>query len=252
MADNSHQHFENTFLTRNGDYTGITKRKGMTTSIISAFPGNHMSNTEKSNSGRTGTLFGGVLTMLAIMIGSGVIGIPYAAYKLGLFLGVGVLYLAIIMALQSVDLLFESSRLTGCKSLSEIGFVCFGKPSVYIINLVVFTKSFGMPIIYFILTGTCFSQIAKKIDGIPDFFKYRQPYILVTAFILVFFILKKDITDLKPIAFFLFLGVLGFIILLGVHMIFEQNKTWNSDSHSHKEYFIPFNEKQNKLRLIYM
>mmetsp|Transcript_33073 Transcript_33073/g.29312 ORF Transcript_33073/g.29312 Transcript_33073/m.29312 type:complete len:110 (+) Transcript_33073:447-776(+) len=109
-----------------------------------------------------------------------------------------------------------------------------------------------MPIIYLILTGTCFSQIAEKIDGIPHFFTYRQPYILLTALLLSYFILKKDITDLKPITFFLFLGVLCFIVLLGVHMIFEQDKTWNEDSHPHKEYFLPFNEKQNKLRLIYM
>lgn len=152
----------------------------------------------------------------------------------------------------SMDLLYESSRLTGCKSLSEIGFYCLGKASVYIINVVVFTKSFGMPIIYFILTGTCCSQIVSKIDGAPHILTERWPYILVTAAILLFFILKKDITDLKPIAFFLFLGVLLFIILLGVHMIFEQKSSWNHDKHPHSEYFIPFNEHHNKMRLVYM
>jgi len=109
-----------------------------------------------------------------------------------------------------------------------------------------------MPIIYFILTGTCFSQIAEKINGAPNWLKHRQPYIGVTALLLAYFVFKKDITDLKPIAFFLFLGVLGFIALLGVHMIFEQNTTWNHDDHPHKDYFFPFNEKQSKMRLIYM
>ena len=109
-----------------------------------------------------------------------------------------------------------------------------------------------MPIIYFILTGTCMSQIMQKINGVPEWLTWRQPYILVTAALLGFFILKKDITDLKPIAFFLFLGVLCFIILLAVHMLFEQSTTWNHDEHPHSEYFIPFNEKQHKLRLIYM
>jgi amino acid permease len=35
-------------------------------------------------------------------------------------------------------------------------------------------------------------------------------------------------------------------------MIFEQSTTWNKDDHSHRDYFLPFNEKQSKLRLIYM
>jgi len=35
-------------------------------------------------------------------------------------------------------------------------------------------------------------------------------------------------------------------------MIFEQSTTWNKDKHPHSEYFFPFNEKQSKLRLIYM
>lgn len=150
------------------------------------------------------------------------------------------------------DLLYESSRLTGCKSLSEIGFYCLGKLSVYVINVVIFLKSAGMPIIYFILTGTCCSQIAEKIPGVPHVLTERWPYVLITAVILLYFILKKDITDLKPLAFFLFLGVLAFIVLLAIHMIFEQDKTWNHDTHPHSEYFIPFNEKHNKLKLIYM
>lgn len=252
MADNTQNAYANTFLTKNVDMTGVTRRKGMTTSIISAFPNQAIGNTVKGALTRKGTLFGGVLTILAIMIGSGVIGIPYAAYKLGLILGFAILYTSVGLAMISVDLLYESSRLTGCKSLSEIGFFCLGKVSVYIINVVVFTKSFGMPIIYFILTGTCCSQIVQKIDGAPHILTERWPYVLITAALLLFFILKKDITDLKPIAFFLFLGVLAFIVLLAVHMIFEQDNKWNGDTHPHREYFIPFNEKQSKIRLIYM
>lgn len=122
MADNSHNQYTNTFLTKQHDITGVTRRKGMTTSIISAFPNQGMGNVANKATGKKGTLFGGVLTILAIMIGSGVIGIPYAAYKLGLALGLAILYVSVFLCLVSADLLYESSRLTGCKSLSEIGF----------------------------------------------------------------------------------------------------------------------------------
>jgi len=123
---------------------------------------------------------------------------------------------------------------------------------VYIINLVVFLKSFGMPIVYFILTGTILSELLSKIDGIPHILTERWVYVVLTGVVLLYFALKKDITDLKPIAFFLFIGILAFIVLLTIHMIFEQSKTWNTDTHDHTEYFVPFNEKKNKLRLIYM
>lgn len=113
-------------------------------------------------------------------------------------------------------------------------------------------KSFGMPMVYFILTGTIASELLGKIDGIPHILTQRWIYVVITGVLLLFFALKKDITDLKPIAFFLFIGVLLFVVLLAVHMIFEQKKTWNNDTHPHKEYFIPFNEDKNKLRLIYM
>lgn len=123
MADNTQFADNQTFLTKHGDLTGVTKRKGMTTSIISAFPTSQIGISKNNKTSRKGTLFGGVLTILAIMIGSGVIGIPYAAYKLGLILGLVVLYLSIVICMQSVDLLFESSKFTSCNSLSEIGFV---------------------------------------------------------------------------------------------------------------------------------
>jgi hypothetical protein len=77
--------------------TGVTRRKGMTTSIISAFPNQNIMNMTGGKTGKKGTLFGGILTILAIMVGSGVIGIPYAAYKLGLILGLGILYLAVLL-----------------------------------------------------------------------------------------------------------------------------------------------------------
>jgi amino acid permease len=113
-------------------------------------------------------------------------------------------------------------------------------------------KSFGMPIVYFILTGTIASSLLAKINGIPHILTERWIYVVLTGVLLLYFALKKDITDLKPIAFFLFLGVLAFVVLLAVHMIFEQSKSWNEDQHPHKEYFIPFNESKSKLRLIYM
>lgn len=123
MADHSYndKYYDHTHMGY-GDVSGITKRRGMTTSIISAFPPNSMGDVAKSANAKRGTLFTGVLTILAIMIGTGVIGIPYATYKLSITVGIGLLLLYIALAMMSLDILYESSRLTGCKSLSEIGF----------------------------------------------------------------------------------------------------------------------------------
>ena len=242
--------YNNNTLMGNVDMSGITKRRGMTTSIISAFPKTNMMNDMATDAKvKQGTLFGSVLTILAIMIGTGVIGIPYAVYKLSISLGLAILITYIPLAMLSLDLIYESSRLTGWKSLSEIGFYCLGKPSVYIINLVVFAKSAGMPIIYFILTGTWCSNIMTKIGGVPEELQKNYPWVLIASALLFYFILKKDISSLKPISFFLFLGVLLFIVLLTFHMIKKQDD-WNGDN-KHSGYYSPTNEKKSKLRLIY-
>lgn len=71
----------------------------------------------------------------------------------------------------------------------------------------------------------------------------------MASVLLLFFIIKKDISDLKAITFFLFLGILAFIVLLGYHMIFEN--TWNPDADfKHSGYFTP-NEHKNQFRLFY-
>ena len=127
---------------------------------------------------------------MSLMIGSGVIGIPFAAYKLGLILGVSLIYFTVVWWLLSMDLLFESSKLTELKSLSEIGFFWLGKSSVYIINSVIFMKSFGMPIIFFILTGTWLGQIAVKSTIMPPLLEERWPWISIAAILLLPFILK--------------------------------------------------------------
>lgn len=106
--------YNNNTLMGNVDMSGITKRRGMTTSIISAFPKTNMMNDMATDAKvKQGTLFGSVLTILAIMIGTGVIGIPYAVYKLSISLGLAILITYIPLAMLSLDLIYESSRLTG-------------------------------------------------------------------------------------------------------------------------------------------
>ena len=89
-----------------------------------------------------------------------------------------------------------------------------------------------------------------KIGGVPDELQKNYPWVLIASALLFYFILKKDISSLKPISFFLFLGVLLFIVLLTFHMIKNQND-WNDDNKPHSGYYSPTNEKKSKLRLIY-
>lgn len=84
----------------------------------------------------------------------------------------------------------------------------------------------------------------------PSILEERWPWVILAGLLLLYFVLKRDITDLKQIALWLFLGVLLFIVLLLVHMISRQND-WNHDVSPHSGYYLPFNEKQNKIRLVY-
>ena len=72
------------------------------------------------------SLFAGVTTALGIMLGGGVIGIPYAMLTYGIFLCLGIFLLIFIISAFSLDLMFQSKLLTGKSSLSEIGYICLG------------------------------------------------------------------------------------------------------------------------------
>ena len=96
---------------------------------------------------------------MGIMVGAGVIGIPYAVFQFGIVLGLVQFAVLMVLCLISIDLLLEAARLTGSYGLTDLGLHCIGKPSVYYINGLIFFKKCGFPIVYLITIADVWPKI---------------------------------------------------------------------------------------------
>lgn len=105
-------------------------------------------------------------------------------------------------------------------SFSEIGFLLVGRPSVFIINSVVFIGCFQLMIIYFIIIGDILSSFSVEILGESNtFLTSRGFYVLVVAIALSPFIFKKEIHELKIASFLLFIAIILFVIVFTFQLI---------------------------------
>lgn len=172
-------------------------------------------------SGKVG-VFGAMLTIVGTIIGGGIVGIPFATLKTGIWLVLGVHGLNFIWGLYSVHLLLEAKNITGLASFSELGYYCFGRASIFMINGLVAIAQCGMPIVYFMIIGDIGHGLLQKIDKIDGtWWSGTQFPILVVAVLLFFFAIKKEIQELKSAGFILLLGVVFFVIAMTILLIIE-------------------------------
>lgn len=160
-------------------------------------------------------VFGVMLTLVGTIIGGGIVGIPFATLQTGIWLVLVVHVLNFIWGVYSVHLLLEAKNISGLASFSELGFYCFGRASIFIINGLIVLAQCGMPIIYFMIVGDIGKGLLQKIDKLDGtFWAEKQFPILVVAALLFYFAIKKEIQELKGAGFVLLVGVLFFIVAM--------------------------------------
>jgi len=160
-------------------------------------------------------VFGAMLTIVGTIIGGGIVGIPYATLQTGIWLVLIVHFLNFLMGIYSVHLLIEAKNISGLASFSELGFYCFGRTSIFIINALIVIAQCGMPIVYFMIIGDIGQGLLGKISGTDGtVWGSKQFPILVVALLLFYFAIKKEIQELKSAGFVLLSGVILFIIAM--------------------------------------
>jgi len=90
------------------------------------------------------------------------------------------------------------------ESFSDLCYMCFGRKSVYLINIMVAFIIFGIMILYLILFSkiciSLFADTKTPIDQQSFFMKilsYKTTYVLTVAIISIPIMLKRSITQLK-------------------------------------------------------
>lgn len=189
------------------------------------------------------SVFQVAISIVSTIIGGGIVSVPYAMTAPGLANGILINTVIMILIMFTTHLYLSARDILGYDSISELSYICFGRVSVFMINILVAFVIFGILTLYMIL----FSRITLSL---VDFWKLYQgadistespsagsqqsgDLLLASAFhqkvlcilcvtaILLPFLFKKSLKELKIQSQILFIGV----ILLLLTFVLKQFDT---------------------------
>ncbi|EEB20085.1 vacuolar amino acid transporter, putative [Pediculus humanus corporis] len=150
------------------------------------------------------------------IIGSGVIGIPFALREAGFGLGLLMLILVALVTDYSLILMIKCGYLSGNFTYQGIMESAFGKPGFILLSILQFAYPFIAMVSYNIVVGDTMTKVfvrMLKLDG-NSFFSQREVVVfLATTFITLPLCLYNDVVKLTKVSFFS-LVCEGFILLV--------------------------------------
>lgn len=87
------------------------------------------------------------------IIGSGVIGIPYALHRAGFVLGIFLLIIIAILTDYSLCILVKSGNIAGVSTYQDVVEAAFGRPGFYLLTIIQFIYPFIAMISYNVIIG---------------------------------------------------------------------------------------------------
>ncbi|CAG9769925.1 unnamed protein product [Ceutorhynchus assimilis] len=148
------------------------------------------------------------------IIGSGVIGIPYALHEAGFGFGLLLLVFVAYVTDYSLILMIKAGHISGRFSYQGIMEAAFGKPGYILLGILQFFYPFIAMVSYNVVVGDTVTKVIVRLTDIePDnIFANREVIVLIaTIFITVPLCLYRDISKLAKISFFS-LVCIGFIL----------------------------------------
>ena len=102
------------------------------------------------------------------------------------------------------------------QSYYELGYMLFGKKTIYFIAFNFAFMGWSLLVIYYIIFGDICAIILENILS-----KHKWPYILTIGILLLPELLRKELRNTKISSKFNLLGILVFILLLGGELVFH-------------------------------
>ncbi|XP_053185143.1 putative sodium-coupled neutral amino acid transporter 11 [Scomber japonicus] len=149
------------------------------------------------------------------IIGSGIIGLPYALNQAGLPLGFLLLIVVAFITDYSIILLIKGGNLSGTNSYQSLVQSTFGFPGFLILSGLQFLYPFIAMISYNITTGDTMTKIFQRIPGVgPDHILAERHFVILLSTLLFTLPLSlyRNIEKLGKVSFLSM--VLTFIILI--------------------------------------
>ncbi|CAH0549310.1 unnamed protein product [Brassicogethes aeneus] len=149
------------------------------------------------------------------IIGSGVIGIPYAFHEAGFGFGLFLLIFVAYVTDYSLILMVRSGHISGRFSYQGIMEAAFGRPGYILLGCLQFFYPFIAMVSYNVVVGDTVTKVIVRLTGIDDtsIFSKREVIVLIATFLITIpLCLYRDISKLAKISF-ISLVCIGFILL---------------------------------------
>ena len=114
---------------------------------------------------RTGTIPSSVINLINTVVGAGVLSLPFAFNKTGVFIGGSVLMLCYTLMVFSCWLLLECQEFCGAKSYRDIAKEAMGKKGVVALQFAMILSTFFTMVSYLIIVGDMFSVVIGEAMG---------------------------------------------------------------------------------------
>ncbi|KAJ4439366.1 hypothetical protein ANN_07488, partial [Periplaneta americana] len=149
------------------------------------------------------------------IIGSGVIGIPYALHQAGFGIGLLLLVLVALATDYSLVLMIRSGHLSGAFSYQGLMEAAFGKPGFVLLSVLQFIYPFIAMVSYNVAVGDTLTKVLMRLTGVnsDSLLSHREVVVaLATILITTPLCLYRDIAKLAKVSF-LSLVFVAFILI---------------------------------------
>lgn len=156
------------------------------------------------------------------IIGSGVIGIPYAIHKAGFFTGIFLLFFIALITDFSLCTLIKAGNLAGVSTYQDVMERAFGKPGFYILTFLQFIYPFIAMISYNVIIGDTMTKVFRRFFDLAanNPFGNRNTVVFIcAALIMLPLSLYRNVAKLNKISL-TSIGFVSFIMAFIAYRLF--------------------------------
>ncbi|CAL8147928.1 unnamed protein product [Orchesella dallaii] len=152
------------------------------------------------------------------IIGSGIIGMPYALHQAGLFAGLALMIIVAIITDYSLVIMVKGGQLSGSFTYQGMMEAAFGRPGFYILSFIQFVYPVIAMISYNVIVGDTLTKVLLYFSSVgageTDKLEFQREAVvlLATAFITLPLSLYKHVAKMSKVSF-LSLVSIGIILL---------------------------------------
>ena len=148
------------------------------------------------------SIFGTALAIISTIIGGGIISVPYAMTAPGFHNGILINMVILSFMVICTHFYMKAKDYLGFSSISELSYICFGRASVFMINILIAFVIFGILILYMLL----FSKISVSLiepyiqesdSVLGQMLTSKITYIMLVTILTFPMLLKRNLAELK-------------------------------------------------------